>query len=61
MRGASKGVREVGQVRRPRACLASTPPGGAGTPPPGQYDPGARSSLTVGGLSPGRKHGPGPK
>ena len=28
MRGASRGVLEVGQVRRPRACLASTHSGG---------------------------------
>jgi len=33
MRGASRGVLEVEQVRRPRACLASTHSGGAGAPP----------------------------
>src|SRR5664280_2440728 len=32
MRGASRGVLEVGQVRRPRACLASTHSGGPGSP-----------------------------
>ena len=33
MRGASRGVLEVEQVRRPRACVASTHPGGVGAPP----------------------------
>jgi hypothetical protein len=32
MRGASRGVLEVGQVRRPRACHASTHSGGPGSP-----------------------------
>jgi len=32
MKGASRGVLEVGQVRRPRACLASTHSGGPGSP-----------------------------
>jgi hypothetical protein len=35
-------------MRRPRACLASTHPGGAGAPPGGQYGPPARS-LADGG------------
>ena len=36
------------RMRRPRACFASTHPGGAGAPPGGQYGPPARS-LADGG------------
>jgi len=38
----------IGCGARARGDTHSTHPGGAGTPPLGHYDPGARSSLTVG-------------
>ena len=42
------------RMRRPRACLASTHPGGAGAPPGGQQEPPARSLADGGRPSLGR-------
>jgi hypothetical protein len=46
MRGASRGVREVGQGRRPRVCLASTLPGGPGQAVRRHYRPAALNGWT---------------
>ena len=52
MRGASRGVLEVEQVRRPRAWFAATHPGGPGLRPGGTMTPPRGARWTGTGASP---------